>query len=565
LAEWPGLPYLARRLKDLPADTPVAVYPWIPADSESSGMVPGYLIAASRIDVAGVELPDDEEPTSPPPPSPPPPEEPPVETWYVAVDKGQTLRLRSGAGTGFSIIGQLPRGEELKIRGRFFVNGVTWTEVLEPAKGYTAADYLSLVHPDPVPPVVETETRYATGAGLRVRSAPNASADNIVATLAKGTAVTVQKGVLVDGVNGDANKWRVRTSPSRGYIADQFMSLEPPKVDAPPPIPPATGLKWFGLHRHQGSLDPADVDRQLVTSARAGVLDCAVVINDIGAANMLYEAGCKTVIIRPVQSLDRPPALSGTSSDYAVGRDWAAQWINVAFHHALHRGIYLQPFAMNENGMHNDAYFVLGQADEFQRMGRLFAAWGDAVGNPADFNFDARQGRFVSEIWDMRVRVGTLRTIKRNNGLYVYHGYGYMTPGGKESDAPGCALRFDASGNVIWQDDEAWFWYGGRAFSYYDKLNIPFDSQPDVVLGECGPSDAIYRGPEQVIHELKGYRLRLANEPRCRGYAFWTTGGTGPFGFGYSTIDTGLPIIRLWMEAQRSKVLTLSGQLARAA
>jgi hypothetical protein len=564
LAEWPGLPYLARRLKDLPGDTPVAVYPWIPAEAESSGMVPGYLIAAEDLNLPAVTIPDDDEPTSPPPPPPPPPPDPVVETWYVAVDKGQTLRLRSGAGTGFAIIGQLPRGEELKIRGRFFVNDVTWTEVLEPAKGYTAADYLSLVHPDPVPPVVETETRYATGSGLRVRSGPDAKSE-ILDVLDFAEAVTVKKGALVDGVNGDTNKWRVRTTPSQGYIADQYLSLERPKVDAPPPIPPATGLKWFGFHRHQGSLDPANIDHQLSTSARAGVMDCAIVINDIGGAIQLYEAGCKTVVVRPVESLDRPPRITGTSADLAIGRDWANQWINVVFHKALPRGIYLQPFAMNENGMHDDAYFIMGQAEEFAKMGRLFAAWGDAVGNPADFRFDAQQGRFVSEIWDMRVRTGACRAIKRNNGLYIYHGYGYMTPNNKETAEPGCALRFDTSGNITWQDDQMWFWYGGRAFSYYDKLNIPLDSQMDVVLGECGPSDAIYRSPEQVIHEMKGYRLRLANEKRCKGFAYWTTGGTGAFGFGYSTIDTGLPIIRLWMEAQHTKVLTLPTTLARAA
>lgn len=239
--DWPGLPYLVKRLKDLPGDTPVAVYPWIPAEAESSGMVPGYLIAAEDLNLPAVTIPDDNEPTSPPPPPPPPQPDPVVETWFVAVDKGQTLRLRSGAGTGFAIIGQLHRGEELKIRGRFFVNGVTWTEVLEPAKGYTAADYLSLVHPDPIPPVVETETRYATGAGLRVRSAPDAKTGAVLDILGFAEAVTIKKGVLADGTNGDTLKWRVRTVPSVGYIADQHLSLERPKVDAPPTPPPAAG------------------------------------------------------------------------------------------------------------------------------------------------------------------------------------------------------------------------------------------------------------------------------------------------------------------------------------
>lgn len=250
MVDWPGLPYLARLLKDLPGDTPVAVYPWIPADAESSGLVPGYLIAASRIDVTGVAIPGDEEPHTPPPPPPPPPPEPTVETWYVATDKGQTLRLRDGAGLKFKIIGQLARGTELKITGRIVADSITWTQVLEPVQGYTAVDYLSLVSPDPPPPPpIETEIRYATGSGLRVRSAPDAKANNIIGTLNLADAVTVKKSILVNGVNGDTNKWRVRAEPV-GYIADQFLSLDRPKVDAPPEPPPSVGLLKFGAHVH---------------------------------------------------------------------------------------------------------------------------------------------------------------------------------------------------------------------------------------------------------------------------------------------------------------------------
>lgn len=548
---------------------PVAVYPWIPADAESSGMVPGYLIAASRIDLVGVELPTDDEPTTPPPPPPPPPPDPQIETWFVAVAKGQTLRLRSGAGTTFPVIGQLARGTELKIRGRFFVNDVTWTEVLEPVKGYTAADYLSLVHPDPIPPVVETETRYATGAGLRVRSAPDASS-TILDVLDFAEAVTVKKGGLVDGANGDTNKWRVRTVPSQGYVADQYLSLERPKVDPPPEPPPSAGVR-FGVFIHEGSPDPATAHGHTLDMARNGDLRAVAVVNNKGLANEFARLGVPYVIWRPVSGInDRMPDTHGDERDVAVGHDY----LDIASYEGLDRRVYIQPFGTNEQNRRNDGYLWLGIFKRFIETGWLCAAFPDGVGNPGDFReATPDSNRYLSEAWDLRVASGAMKLGKQYGFLNTYHGYGRMEPvfspagdivGWKETADPASALWFDANGNIIKRDDAAWFWFGGRALSVYYAIKpdgsplIPEHSRMKIVSGEYRSSDAIYRNAQEIIDDVRGCDIRTKNDPYFEAVCVWCVGGDGGgarpnglYGFAYSTMDAGLPEMKAWRRAYR--------------
>lgn len=570
MAEWPGLPYLVRRLKDLPGDTPCAVYPWIPADAESSGLVPGYLVAAADLHLPDVEIPTDDEPGSPPPPPPPPPPEPQIEAWYVATDKGQTLRLRDGAGLKFKIVGQLARGTLLKIQGRLFVDEIYWTHVLEPVQGYVAVDYLSLIHPDPVPPVVETETRYATGSGLRVRAAPDAKSE-ILGILDFAEAVTVKKGVLVNGANGDTNKWRVRTVPAQGYIADQFLSLERPKVDAPPEPPPSAGRSVFGIFIHEGSPDPATAHSITLDIAREGGLRAVAIVNNKGLANEFARLGVPYVIWRPVSGInDRMPDTHGDERDVAVGHDY----LDIASYEGLDRRVYIQPFGTNEQNRRNDGYLWLGIFRRFVETGWLCAAFPDGVGNPGDFRESAPgSNRYLSEAWDLRVLSGAMKLGKQHGFLNTYHGYGKMEPvispggdivGWKETADPASALWFGPDGKIVKRDDAAWFWFGGRALSVYYAIKpdgnplVPEHSRMKIVSGEYRSSDAIYRNAQEIIDDVRGCDIRTKDDPYFEAVCAWCEGGDGGgprpnglYGFAYSTMDAGLPVMKAWRRTYR--------------
>jgi hypothetical protein len=255
---WPGLPYLLKRLKGLPGDTPVAVHPWVPLDAESSGQVPGYLVAAADLHLPEVPLPPDDDPTSPPPPPPPPPV---VETWYVAVSARDKLNLRDRAGTkGTKVIGKLPRGMQLKIRGRFLVDEIMWTEVLEPVQGFTAVDYLSLVPPDlppeppPPPPVEKMFVNVEADSWLNVRDKPGTTSTQVIGKVFRGDELEIQGREDADGLT-----WTKVLKPVIGYVAVKHLSatkpepapvpLPPDPVPPAPPPPPATRISSpIGLH-----------------------------------------------------------------------------------------------------------------------------------------------------------------------------------------------------------------------------------------------------------------------------------------------------------------------------
>lgn len=327
------------------------------------------------------------------------------------------------------------------------------------------------------------------------------------------------------------------------------------------------GDKWkFGLHIHQGSPDPNWSHNQVSRGVQRKRVKAVMIINDIDLGNRYDNEGCEIVGIRPVAGDgDTHGATTGTPDDIAMGRDHLRKDINMEFHRRLNKQVYLQPYACNERNHTNDGYFYLGMMMEADRIGRKLMVFGDGVGHPADFRESAPgSNRYISEAWDNRVMSGAARYAKEHGHIYIYHGYGRMV-GQKETPDPGSALWFSPDGQIVNRDDGAWFWYGGRHLSYYSVLKpngqplVPPDCRMDIVLGEAGPSDAIWRGVKVLTDDATGYNIRLADDPYTKAICYWTVGGgpdpgndgKGQYKFYYSMIDHELSAIIDWALVSR--------------
>lgn len=139
--------------------------------------------------------------------------ETPAEPTVVATGtvSANTLYIRSGAGTGYSAVGKLAKGAEVKILEQKSVNGVLWGRI---EKGWICLSYVKLDAAEPT--VIATGT--VTGASkLRIRSGAG-TGYSIVGNLSKGDKVTIYEKVTI----GSA----IWGKTEKGWICLDYVTLD---------------------------------------------------------------------------------------------------------------------------------------------------------------------------------------------------------------------------------------------------------------------------------------------------------------------------------------------------
>jgi len=128
---------------------------------------------------------------------------------------GTDVRIRSGAGTNYSIAGYFKKGEKVSITEKKTVGSTTWGKT---AKGWVSMDYVKVDAQSnsgtTTTPTVTTVTGTVTGSDLRVRSGPGTSYTT-KAYLSKGTKVTITE---------QKNGW--------GKISNGWISMDYVKLDS---------------------------------------------------------------------------------------------------------------------------------------------------------------------------------------------------------------------------------------------------------------------------------------------------------------------------------------------
>jgi hypothetical protein len=295
-------------------------------------------------------------------------------------------------------------------------------------------------------------------------------------------------------------------------------------------------LYKYGLHVHQGSPNAALVQGRLLAMARTGKLAGATVINNFDLANALFRAGVSYVVHRTVSGVgDAQPGLTGIYSEEQLGRNWWHNGPNQDAHAHLDSGVYIQPYGANEqDAAEVDGYFTLGMMKAATEQGRKLAVFGDSVGTP-----DMRQlpdGTWTSIGWLHRSKSGCMAYGKQHGHLACVHDYGRMV-NVKETEDPGSEIFPDGH-----TDEGAWQWFGGgRHYTAWTQI-LPPESRMNLFIGECGASAANLHGAD-FIGDFKNYQARFAKDPYVVAFCYWTVGGQGPYGFGYSSLDDDLPAV----------------------
>ena len=113
-----------------------------------------------------------------------------IATGKVNITSG-SLNVRSGAGTGYSIVGSLKKGEAVKIYETKTVSGTQWGRISE--NGWVSMTYIKLDAPassETEKPKYQTGTVSITSGYLNVRSGPG-SGYSVVGSLKKGETVKI--------------------------------------------------------------------------------------------------------------------------------------------------------------------------------------------------------------------------------------------------------------------------------------------------------------------------------------------------------------------------------------
>ncbi len=120
----------------------------------------------------------------------------PVQKETGTVTAKQPLRIRSGAGTSYSIVGYLKSNARVEILEQKTVNGMVWGRV---SKGWISMDYIALDGGQP--PVAEkpqSTVKTVTASCLRVRGSAGTNS-NIVGYLYSGSKVEILETQTVNG------------------------------------------------------------------------------------------------------------------------------------------------------------------------------------------------------------------------------------------------------------------------------------------------------------------------------------------------------------------------------
>lgn len=113
------------------------------------------------------------------------------------------LNVRSGPGTGYSIVKQISYGTSVTIDS----TSSGWYKISSPVSGYVSADYVS---------VTSTKTGTVNCDVLNVRSGPSTS-NTIVKQITLGTSVTIL------GTSG--NWYQISVGGVTGYCASQYITV----------------------------------------------------------------------------------------------------------------------------------------------------------------------------------------------------------------------------------------------------------------------------------------------------------------------------------------------------
>ena len=105
------------------------------------------------------------------------------------------LRIRSGAGTSYSIVGNLNKGDKVEIYEKVTVGSTIWGKV---SQGWICLDYVKLDGSASPEDTSGTVTKTVTASSLRIRSGAG-SGYSIVGYLTSGTKVTITETKTVNG------------------------------------------------------------------------------------------------------------------------------------------------------------------------------------------------------------------------------------------------------------------------------------------------------------------------------------------------------------------------------
>ena len=122
--------------------------------------------------------------------------------------KGSDVRMRSGPGTNYSILGTYQNGTALTVTGT--ENG--WTKVtIGGTSGYIRSDYVS--------GGADSKTGYIKGTGVRMRAGASTTS-SILGVYNTGTEMTI---------TGESGNWyKVSHSGKDGYVSKDYMSMTKP-------------------------------------------------------------------------------------------------------------------------------------------------------------------------------------------------------------------------------------------------------------------------------------------------------------------------------------------------
>lgn len=130
--------------------------------------------------------------------------------------KGSDVRLRSGPGTGYAILGTYSNGTALTIEG----TSGSWTKVtIGGVSGYMHSDYVASGSTGS-----SEQTGYINGTSVRLRSGPSTTS-TILGTYNTGTAMTI---------TGSSGNWYAVTyNGTNGYVCKDYMTTTKPGGDTP--------------------------------------------------------------------------------------------------------------------------------------------------------------------------------------------------------------------------------------------------------------------------------------------------------------------------------------------
>ena len=153
----------------------------------------------------------------------------PAASGTAGTVKGNSVRMRSGAGTSYSIVGTYNNGTALTILGT--ENG--WTKVtVGGVTGYIRSDYVAAGAAPSNPGTAASGTGYINGTSVRMRAGASTTSQ-ILGTYNTGTAMTI---------TGSSGNWyAVSYNGKNGYVCKDYMTTTQPSQGTTTPAAGTAG------------------------------------------------------------------------------------------------------------------------------------------------------------------------------------------------------------------------------------------------------------------------------------------------------------------------------------